>query len=128
MLPFYDPVQHLPPPIDLLPTLRLVYLGREYEGQYRAYLSSALFERLNLRAYQPISLVPPSGRSPYWHLDLRPEAKQRIAQYADTRPRINSLKLPVGLVLPSEALILQLVGQPAYPGFHPMLPAHAFTT
>ncbi|TVT43106.1 hypothetical protein FNT36_03165 [Hymenobacter setariae] len=122
MLPAYDPIQHIPPPIDLLPTLRLVYLGREYAGQYRAYLCSALCERLQLRAYQPIDLVPPSGHSPYWHLDLRPEAKRRLAQYADTRPRISSLKLPVGLVEPGSALVLQLVNQPAFPGFYPMLP------
>jgi hypothetical protein len=125
MLPAYDPTQHLPPPIDLLPTLRLVYLGREYAGQYRAYLSSALSERLGLRACQPIDLLPPSGHSPYWHLDLRPEAKRRVAQYADTRPRISSLKLPLGLVLPGKALVLQLVGQPAFAGFYPLLPDYA---
>lgn len=125
MLPAYNPTEHLPPPIDLLPTLRVCYIGREYEGQYRVYLSRALADKLGLKQRQPIDLIPPSGGSTYWHLDLRPAAKRRVAWYVGSRPRIASMKLPRRLVKPQKPLVLELLpGEPVYPGYYPMLPSY----
>lgn len=122
--PAYNPAEHIPPPNELCPTLRVVYRGQQYNGQYRAYLSHELTKALGLRAGQPIDLVPPAGgRSRFWHLDLRPTAKRRVAWYADTRPRIDSFKLPPRLVKPSRPLVLELMpGVPEYAGYYPLQP------
>jgi hypothetical protein len=121
MLPAYNPFEHLPPPVALLPSLRVNARGR-------VYLSQELVSRLNLRAGQPGNLLPPSNGSPYWHLDLRPEARHRIGWYADTRPRIEFVKLPPGLITEGQLLTLQLIpGEPTFPGFYPLLP-HAAPT
>lgn len=118
MLPTYNLVEHLPPPVDLLPTLRLNSKGR-------AYLSQALIHRLGLRNTQPADILPIPG-SKFWYLDLRPTAARSIKWYADTRPRIECIRLPDGLVLPDAALVLELApgdAQP-YPGFY-LLQPHA---
>jgi len=121
MLPDYNPAQHLPPPVPLS-TLTVNAKGR-------AYLSRALAAKLNLAAGQPIDLLPPGTGSPYWHLDIRPTAQRRLYWYVDTRPRINSIQVPDGLLAAGQLLTLQLLpGEPAYPGFYPLLPASAFTT
>ncbi len=114
--PIYNPIEHLPPPVDLLPSLAINHKGR-------VYLSQALVERLAIRNAQPADVLLPSNGSPFWHLDLRPVAKRCIKWYADTRPRIEYLQLPSGLILPEHPLTLQLLpGEPAYTGFYPLLP------
>lgn len=114
MLPTYDPAIHIPPPIDLLPTLRVNARGR-------VYLSQALVQKLCIRNAQPANLLPPSNGSKFWHLDLRPVAPLRVKWYDDTRPRIEFVDLPEGLISTSQRL--QLVpGEPAFPGFYPLLP------
>jgi hypothetical protein len=105
MLPTYNPIQHLPPPVDLLPTLTVNARGR-------VYLSRALRERLDLTCNQAIDLLAPSNGSAYWHLDIRPEASRRLYWYPDCRPRIEGIVLPTGL----------LPGPPAFAGFYPLLP------
>jgi len=116
MLPTYNPIQHLPPPVDLLPTLTVNARGR-------VYLSRALRERLDLRSNQAIDLLPPSNGSPYWHLDLRPEASRRLYWYSDCRPRIEGIVLPTGLLPAGQLLTLKLLpGPPAFAGFYPLLP------
>jgi hypothetical protein len=116
MLPAYNPFEHLPPPVNLLPTLTVNSKGR-------VYLSHALIARLSLRGGQSADLLAPSHGSPYWHLDLRPEARHRVANYADTRPRIEYVKLPTGLLATGQLLTLQLLpGEPTFPGFYPLLP------
>jgi hypothetical protein len=122
MLPTYKPTEHLPPPVDLLPTLTVNSKGC-------AYLSRALADKLKLEAAQRIDLYPPSGHTPFWHLDLRSVAGRTLAWYADTRPRIRGIKLPDGLILPGQLLELQLLpGEPAFAGFYPLIanakPAH----
>jgi hypothetical protein len=121
MPPTYDLVQHVPPPVDLQPTLRLVMrkpAGRSRTAKYRAYLSQGIIERLGLRDGQAANILPPNN-SEYWYLDLRPVAPRRIKRYADTRPRIPCLDLPAGLVLPGHPITLKLVpGEPPFPGFY----------
>lgn len=114
MLPTYNPVEHLPPPVDLQPTLTVNSKGC-------AYLSRALADKLNLKAAQPIDLYPPSGANPYWYLDTRPEAARTLGWYADTRPRIRFIKLPAGLIAEGQLLELKLLpGQPRYEGYYPL--------
>ncbi|MGI4867820.1 MAG: hypothetical protein ACRYFZ_28140 [Janthinobacterium lividum] len=125
-LPAYNPIEHLPLPVDSQPTLRVVHQGRGYQGQCRVYLSTALAQYLNLRPNQPIDLIAPATGSPYWHLDLRPQAKRRINWYTDTRPRITSLALPDGLVMAGRPLTLELrLGESAIPGIYTLQPTHA---
>jgi hypothetical protein len=122
MLPTYNPAQHLPPPRNLFATLRLA-LDPSRSGQYRAYLSRRLTDALELRADQPIDLLPPASSHPWWHLDVRPQAPNRLRWYADTRPRIQGLLLPATVLAGQQHLTLQLVpGDPAYPGYYPLLP------
>jgi hypothetical protein len=121
MLPAYNPTEHLPPPVDLLPTLTVNSKGR-------VYLSQALVQRLGIRNAQPANLLPPSNGSKFWHLDLRPVAPRWIKWYDNTRPRIEYIQLPNGLVLPQHPLTLQLLpGEPAFAGFYPLLPDADFT-
>jgi hypothetical protein len=107
----------LPPPVDELPTLRLNSRGR-------AYLSQALIHRLSLRNTQPANILPITGTK-FWYLDLRPTAARSIKWYADTRPRIECIPLPDGLIVPGESLVLELApGGSPYPGFY-LLQPHA---
>lgn len=125
ILPAYNPADHLPPPADLFPSLRLTKHPTRQQD-CRVYLSSAIAQRLGLKAYQPIDLLPPSAGHNYWHLDLRPTAKRRVAWHKDTRPRIDYLPLTAQL-LGRESLTLCLVpGDPAFPGFYPLLPRAFF--
>lgn len=113
----YNQAQPVPPPIDPLPTLRLNSRGR-------AYLSQALIQRLGLRNTQPANIVPvPNTR--FWYLDLRPNALRKISWYKDTRPRIECIALPEGLIRPDAPLVLELApGEPPFPGFY-LLQPHA---
>lgn len=118
MLPVYKPALYVPPPPPL-PTLSVTQKGQTY----RLFLLPALIERLNLRDKQPINLLPPSYGSPFWHLDLRPEAERRISFYRGQSPRVEGVRLPEGLVLPGQPLILCLQpGEPYYPHVYPLLP------
>ncbi|MBJ6141779.1 hypothetical protein [Hymenobacter sp. BT559] len=109
-----------PPP---LPTLTVT-------DERRAFLHAALVTQLHLSSGQPADLVPPSKRSDYWHLDLRPQAKRVISVSNGRTYRLTGLELPAGLLNPDEpALTLYLLpGDPARPGYYPLLPAAAFNT
>jgi|GEM_PF-3465115 len=121
ILPTYNPADYVPPPRGLFPSLRIAPTKRP--GTYRVYLSTALARALGLRANQPADLLPPSAGHPYWHFDLRPAATNRVRWYADTRPRLHDVELPAATVGAAESLTLCLVpGDPAFPGFFPMLP------
>jgi hypothetical protein len=93
-----------------LPTLSV-------NDQGRVLLHTALVEHLHLQIGQPANLVAPPKNSPYWHLDLRPEAE-----------RLHHVRLPLGLLNPDEPpLTLYLLpGEPALPDYYPLLPAPAF--
>lgn len=101
MLPKYVLPHHTPPPA------RPLLLTVNCQG--RLYPSKALLGRLGLRAGQAIDLLPPSAECDSWQLDLRPTAPRRIKWYADTRPRVNGVRLPAGLLLPGTSLTLALV-------------------
>ncbi len=117
----FDPV--LPPPLKLLPTLSVNTKGR-------VYLSRDLMERLAIRDGQPANLLPPTSEvNPCWHLDLRSKARHKVSIYKHSRPRIEYIKLPSGLILPGHPLRLQLVpGEPEFAGFYPLLPDAYFTS
>jgi hypothetical protein len=100
MLPDYILPHHTPPPAPL-PTLTVNAKGW-------AYFSKALLSKLDLRAGQPMDLLPPSADYPTWQLDLRPTAARRIDWYPPAGPRIRGLKLPAGLVQPGTRLTLAL--------------------
>jgi hypothetical protein len=120
MLPAPTSAEHLPPPVDILPTLRINSKGRAYLGQ-------ALIHRLSLRDAQPANILP-IANSKFWYLDLRPSAVRSIKWYADTRPRIECIQLPSGLLQPASSLVLELVpGEPPYPGLY-LLQPHAQPT
>jgi hypothetical protein len=106
-------LSHQPPP---LPTLSV-------NNQGRVLLHTALVEHLHLQVGQPANLVAPPKGSPYWHLDLRPEAERFI-----TYGNAYHVRLPLGLLNPDEPpLTLYLLpGEPALPGYYPLLPAPAF--
>lgn len=91
----------------------------------KVYFSQELITTLNLRAGQPINLLPPSTpTSPYWHLDLRPTAPHSIDWYPGKRTKIKRVELPPSLLLPEQGLALELVpGPPAHAGFYPLMPA-----
>ena len=114
-LPVFDAVP--PPPLKLLPTLSINARGR-------VYLSRDLMERLGLRDGQRANVLPPtSPTNPCWHLDLRPKCRHKVSIYKHSRPRIEYVKLPPGLIAPGQKVRLQLVpGDPEYPGFYPLLP------
>jgi hypothetical protein len=118
MYPAYHPAENIPAPNNLLPELTLTAKGK-------VYLSQPLLARLKLRAGQPINLLPPSTpASPYWHLDLRPDALRNIDWYPGKRPRIKGVSLPDGLLLPGQELtFLLLPGEPEFTHYHPLLPA-----
>jgi hypothetical protein len=119
MPPLHPAPEHLPPPVDLLPTLRINSKGR-------AYLSQALIHRLGLRNTQPADILSIAG-SPFWYLDLRPTAGRSIKWYADTRPRIECIRLPSGLIQPTTPLVLELrPGEPPFPGLY-LLQPHALS-
>jgi hypothetical protein len=105
-----------PPP---LPSLSVNEKGR-------AYLHSSLKEHLRLEGGQPGNVVPPPTGSPYWHLDLRPEAPCLVSE--SPRLRIYGVRVPTALLDPDEmTLTLYLLpGEPAIPGYYPMLPAQDF--
>ena len=114
MLPALAPL--VPPPLKLLPTLSVNARGR-------VYLSRDLMEKLDLRDGQPANLLPPSGDNPYWHLDLRNKARHKVSIYKHSRPRIEFIKLPCGLVPEGGCVRLQLIpGDPEFPGFYPLQP------
>lgn len=104
-----------------LPSLTLTDQGR-------VYLHPALVEQLRLTNGQPANLVPPPTGSPYWHLDLRPEAECYINPGNSRNLRLNGVRLPFGFLNPDECpLTLYLLpGAPAQPGYYPLLPAPAF--
>jgi hypothetical protein len=115
MSPTYNPIELLPPPVDLLPTLRLNSKGR-------AYLSQALIHRLGLRNTQPADILPIAGTK-LWYLDLRATAARSIKWYDDTRPRIECIRLHEGLVQTGAALVLELrPGEPPFPGLYVLQP------
>jgi hypothetical protein len=121
MLPAYTPAQHQPSPTNTQPTLTVSSKGR-------AYLSKVLRRQLDLRADQAIDLIPPSDGSPLWQLDLRPTASRRLYWYADTRPRIEALGVPDGLIEPGQKLLLRLLpGAPPFPNVYLLLPDAFFT-
>ena len=95
----------------------------------RVYLSQELVTKLGLRGGQSGNPLPPSNGSPFWHLDRRPEAPRRIAWYADTRPRLEGITLPAGLLAAGQLLTLRLLpGEPTFPGFYHLRPdAHPTT-
>jgi hypothetical protein len=109
-----------PAPTPPLPSLTLTDEGR-------AYLHPALVEHLHLQGGQPANLVPPPANSAYWHLDLRPAAERFLNSGNGRNLRIYGMHLPFGLLDPDEPLTLYLLpGEPAQPGYYPLLPAPAF--
>ncbi|TDN38268.1 hypothetical protein E4631_06130 [Hymenobacter sp. UV11] len=111
MLPAYILDHHLPPPSPT-PTLTLTAQGRLYP-------SKILLTTLGLRVGQPIDLLPPGADCTGWHLDLRPTARLHISWHAATRPRINGVRLPAGLLAPGTKLTLALgAAQPHCPGLY----------
>ena len=97
--------------------------------QGRVYLHPALVEQLRLETGQPANLVAPPQGSPYWHLDLRPEAERFIITGNGRNLRLHNVRLPFELLSPDEPpLTLYLLpGEPALPSYYPLLPAAAFT-
>lgn len=93
------------------------------------YLHQALATHLHLASGQPANLVPPPADSVYWHLDLRPDAERFLSATAGQRFRLRGVRLPLDLLDPDEPpLTLYLLpGEPAQPGYYPLLPAEAFT-
>ena len=115
MLPAYVLPHHVPPP-PAPPTLTV-------NAQGRVYPSKALLVKLRLRAGQPIDLLPPGPDCPSWRLDLRPHARRRITWHENTRPRIQRVSLPPGLVDPTAPLTLALVPtEPTSPGLYLLTP------
>lgn len=95
--------------------------------QGKAYLHHALVEQLHLQSGQPANLVPPPKGSDYWHLDLRPDAERFLSVGNGRNLRLNGVRLPFGLLDPDQPLTLYLLpGEPAQPGYYPLLPASAF--
>ena len=113
----YNPVNHVPPPPPM-PTLKLTPAGI-------AYLHQSLVDALAICPAQPINLVPPVFDSLFWHLDLRGTARCRVRWYRDSRPRIEDVRLPDGLV-PAALTLHLLPGVPAYEGYYPLLSSDAF--
>lgn len=110
---------HLPtaPP---LPSLTITDEGR-------AYLHPPLITQLRLCSGQPANLVAPPASSPYWHLDLRPSAERTINPGNGRNLRLFDVRLPFGLLDPDKPLTLYLLpGEPAQPGYYPLLPAPDF--
>lgn len=115
MLPAYILAHHMPPPA---PPLTLTVNARGC-----VYPSKALLHKLNLRAGQPMDVLPPSADCSHWQLDLRPTAGHRIGWYAGASPRLRGLKLPPGLVQPGTRLTLALAPTlPTGPACYPLLP------
>lgn len=110
------------PPAPPLPSLSVTDQGR-------VYLHPALVEQLHLENGQPANLVAPPKGSAYWHLDLRPDAERYITTGNGRNLRLHNVRLPFELLSPDDrALILYLLpGEPALPGYYPLLPASAFT-
>jgi hypothetical protein len=107
-----------PPP---LPTLSV-------NDQGRVNLHATLVEHLHLAVAQPANLVAPPTGSPYWHLDLRPEAERRLIAGNAYHLRLHNVRLPFELLSPDEPpLTLYLLpGEPALANYYPLLPAPAF--
>jgi len=112
----YDPAAHIPPPPPL------ATLAISPNGFLR--LHTSIREQLGLRHGQPINLIPPTFGSLFWHLDIRPSARRRTVWYNGTGMRAEGIALPPDLV--KEPLLLYLMpGEPAHPGYYPLLPANA---
>jgi hypothetical protein len=109
------------PPAPPLPTLTV-------NDQGRVYLHPTLVEQLHLQNGQPANLVAPPKGSPYWHLDLRPTAERFITTGNGRNLRLHHVRLPFELLSPDEPplLLYLLPGEPALPGYYPLLPAPAF--
>jgi hypothetical protein len=110
-----------PAAVAALPSLTLNDLGR-------AYLHPALITQLHLASGQPANLVLPRPDSAYWHLDLRAEAERFITAGNGRNLRLDGIRLPFGLLNPDNGplLLYLLPGEPAQPGYYPLLPAEAF--
>jgi hypothetical protein len=87
-----------------------------------------MVEQLHLVVGQPANLVAPPTSSPYWHLDLRPEAERRLIAGNAYNLRLHNVRLPFELLSPDDPpLTLYLLpGLPALPDYYPLLPAQAF--
>jgi hypothetical protein len=121
LLPAYI-LAHNEPPLPQLPTLTVNANGRVYP-------SKALLRKLDLRAGQPIDLLPPTVDGASWHLDLRLTAARRITWHANTRPRIENIKLPPGLVQQGQLLTLGLLpNEERSPDLYQLLPVAPSTT
>lgn len=109
------------PSVPPLPTLSV-------NDQGRVNLHATLVEHLHLEVAQPANLVAPPTGSPYWHLDLRPEAERRIIAGNGYNMRLHNVSLPFELLSPDDPpLTLYLLpGLPALPGYYPLLPAQSF--
>jgi hypothetical protein len=115
------PLSTKPAATPPLPSLTLTDEGK-------AYLHPPLVEQLHLQSGQPANLVPPPKGSDYWHLDLRPDAERFLNPGNGRNLRLNGVRLPLGLLDPDEPplLLYLLPGEPAQPGYYPLLPAPAF--
>jgi hypothetical protein len=116
-------LSHSPIPLPPLPSLTVTDEGR-------VFLHTALVTHLHLESSQPANLVSPPTSSPYWHLDLRPEAERFLTTGNGRNLRLTGVRLPFGLLNPDEpALILYLLpGEPARPRYYPLLPVAAFNS
>lgn len=108
---------------DLYPPLSATLPHLVVRANSKVYLSQQLIAALNLRAGQPINLLPPYAHGDtYWYLDLRPTAPHNIDWYPGKRAKIKRVELPPSLPLPEQGLTLLLLpGPPAYEGFYPMI-------
>lgn len=123
LLPDLGEQELCPPPTPALPGLVVQATGK-------TYLSQELIAALNLRAGQPINLLPPYAYGDtYWYLDLRPTAPHNIDWYPGKRVKIKRVELPPSLPLPEQGLALALLpGPPAYAGFYPLVPAPSYSS
>jgi hypothetical protein len=110
-----------PTPLPPLPSLTVTDQGR-------VFLHTTLVTQLHLQISQPANLVSPPTSSPYWHLDLRPEAERFLTSGNGRNLRLTGVRLPFGLLNPDEPpLTLYLLpGEPVQPGYYPLLSAPAF--
>jgi hypothetical protein len=116
LLPGLEEQDLYPPPAPTLP-------GLVVQADGKVHLSQQLIAALNLRAGQPINLLPPYAHGDtYWYLDLRATAPHNIDWYPGKRAKIKRVELPPSLPLPEQGLTLLLLpGPPAYEGFYPMI-------
>lgn len=121
--------EFIPPPPPM-PTASIRRIERKKKDKtyvyYELTIHKALEQALSITYGKAIDLHPPVHGSPYWHLDLRREARYAVRCYDDQRPRVEGIRLPDGLVIDTLTLHL-LPGKPKYEHVYPMLPANAFT-